>query len=218
MHAALIRKEIRETGWLGLIAMVMLGFVIAPYLGIDFLSVRISEPVYIPFLDSGLSQMLALIGGILAAAIGYWQTLGESLRKTWLYLLHRPISRTDVIGIKLVTGLSLLLAMTGLPIAVYFLWAVTQGTHASPFELWFSSDEWLMWLMTPSIYLGAFLSGLREARWFVSRLLPLPGPVFCVCIVAMTGEWPGTFFAINSLICLLLVVAIYQVAREEDFT
>lgn len=218
MHSAIIQKEIREIGWMGVIAMVMLGFTLSPLMGIDILNARIMSPQYIPFADSSFPQMLALVGGVLAAALGYWQTLGESLRKTWLYLLHRPISLKEIIAVKLATGLCLLLVMTGIPIAVYLIWAIMPGTHASPFELWFTTEECRLWLMTPSIYFAAFLSGLREARWFGSRLLALPGPVFLISFVAMSGEWAWTMFAINLVTCVLLVAAIFEVAREEDFS
>jgi hypothetical protein len=30
-----------------------------------------------------------------------------------------------------------------------------------------------IWLLMPLAYLGAFASGIRQARWFGSRLLPL---------------------------------------------
>ena len=32
-----------------------------------------------------------------------------------------------------------------------------------------------IWLLMPLVYLGAFASGIRPARWFGSRLLPLVG-------------------------------------------
>ena len=32
---------------------------------------------------------------------------------------------------------------------------------------------WQLWLCMPLVYLGAFLSGIRPARWFGTRLMPL---------------------------------------------
>src|SRR5437867_2133155 len=59
------------------------------------------------------------------------------------------------------------------PVLFLAWWAVTPGHHPSPF-LWSMTDQtFRLILATPLLYLGAFLSGLRPARWWGTRLLPL---------------------------------------------
>ena len=51
--------------------------------------------------------------------------------------------------------------------------AAAPRTHPGPFEWSMTESALRLWLILPLVYLGAFFSGLRPARWFGSRLLPL---------------------------------------------
>ena len=127
---------------------------------------------------------------ILATALGFWQTLGEDFRRTWSYLLFRPVSRWHVIGLKLLVGLGVTLVSTGLPLLLYAWWALTPGTHASPFAWWMTADTWWLWLSAVPAYLTAFLCGLRETRWYATRLWPAV-PLGGLYFVAI--QVPGMF-------------------------
>ena len=120
-------------------------------------------------------ECIFFIGVALAIALGFRQSAWEPSQGTALYLLHLPLSRRTIFLTKLVTGIGLLLACTLLPILIYAAWAATPGTHAGPFEWSMTGPAFRIWLLLPLAYLGAFASGIRPARWFGSRLLPLVG-------------------------------------------
>jgi hypothetical protein len=70
-------------------------------------------------------------------------------------------------------GVGLLLVSMAVPILVYAVWAASPGRHPAPVEWSNTRPALRLWLLAPLIYLGAFASGIRPARWSGSRLLPL---------------------------------------------
>ena len=183
MSKALAIKELREFWWLGLLAAILISMLVCEVMGYWF-DVRTMSVVRErnswgwvtadqPFLAPGWNTMVMTICGGLGLLVGLWQTLSESVQGTWLFLLHRPFSRRNIMLTKLVAGLTLVGVSTAVPLLVYLAWAMTPGTHAQPFELWMTAETVFAWQMGPMIYLGAFLTGLRDARWYVSRLWPV---------------------------------------------
>jgi len=78
-----------------------------------------------------------------------------------------------------------------LPILVYAAWAAAPRTHPGPFEWSMTGPAFRTWLVAPVVYLGAFTSGIRPARWFGSRLLPLVAvAVPCIVACAVPFWWP----------------------------
>jgi hypothetical protein len=182
-------------------------------------SVRaVAEIGTIPFISSSLPSTLLIIGAVFGMAVGYWQTLSESGRGTFLFLLHRPIERSQIFTLKLLVGISLTLLIVGLPMLIYALWAATPGTHASPFFWSMSVSAWLGWLRLPLFYLGAFLSVLREARWWGSRALPLLAAWGIYMILFGLEQWPVLLATVSLAVMACYVVVIRSVAATRDYS
>ena len=195
MYRALALKELRELWWAGAIAMAILAHHVFDAIGLSFdletLRVYVMhDRRHIPFLSSDTRGMVVLTAAALALALGFWQTLGESVRGTWPFLLHRPMARRSMVLTKLATGMGLLLVSTGVPIVFYAMWAATPGTHASPFEWWMTVETWRGWFLSTAVYLAAFLCGIREARWYGSRLWPLVPVLLLALAVTEFGTLP----------------------------
>jgi hypothetical protein len=158
------------------------------------------------------------LSGFAALTLGFWQTLWESGRGTFLFLLHRPVPRSSVFTIKLAVGLAATLLVSGLPILLYALWAAVPGTHASPFYWSMTTWAWLLWFRLPIIYLGAFLSGLREGNWFGSRALPLLVALLATVAIAALESFPMLSLLATLLIEAWFVVVIYRVAATRDYS
>jgi ABC-type transport system involved in multi-copper enzyme maturation permease subunit len=146
---ALLSKELRESGLfagLALLAqMQLLGSGMDMSL-IPFLSS--GRGAEIPFLAarsfslmSDRELMFITIAIISAIVIGLNQTLMESWRQTSLFLLHRPVPRSQIFLVKLAAGGLILLGTSALPLLIYCLWAAKPGTHASPF-FWSMTEPW----------------------------------------------------------------------------
>lgn len=215
MLKTLAWKEMRET--LPLVALACGGTLLL-FLAASRSMRPVADAGTIPFLSSSLPTMLLLVGAIFGTAIGFWQTLSESGRGTFLFLLHRPIPRSQIFNLKLLVGISLTLLIAGLPLLAYALWAASPGTHASPFFWSMSTWAWLRWLRLPLFYLGGFLSGLRDARWWGSRSLPLLASWgFYLALIGLEA-WPVLLVAVSLVVMGCYVAVIRSVAATRDYS
>lgn len=109
----------------------------------------------------------------IATVVGLAMSLDDGLRGTWAFALFRPVSRRTYIGAKLLVGGVVTLVLSMLPVVVYSMWAARPGNVAAPFR-WSQLQpaiEACGWSVV--VFLGAFLSGIRPAKWWWSRLWPL---------------------------------------------
>jgi hypothetical protein len=218
MLTGLARKELREIAWIAVAAIVVYFFflVVATGIGLPERSPW-NEARRLPF-NTDVTMRFALVEACLAVGLGLRQTVGESARGTFQFLLNRPASRWTLVGTKLLIGGGIYLAVAVAPLLLYAWWAATPGTHASPFAWWMTVLAWRGWLAGSVLYLGAFLAGLRPGRWHGTRLLPLVAAAalaaFCTFV-----PWP---LAVDVLLVLvldaLLVANIFFVARTRDFS
>jgi hypothetical protein len=219
MFRALVYKELRETGWIALIALAAyLVFVIncAGYLPVPFF--YRGGGYTTPFLDGEFSNYFCVVSVLFAIALGLAQTVLESRRGTWLFLLHRPMRRRHIFAVKLAVGCGLYLGGGALGIVALGLWAAIPGNHASPFEWWMTADTWKAWAAIGLLYVGAFLTGMRSARWFGTRLFPLFAAGIAALFLVVFPPWPILRVAAGVLVAACLAVLIDYTAHERDFS
>ena len=222
MFRAMVVKEWRETRGIALAALALYGFVLATKLN--------NFPLYgqwsVPFIGDGFAPTVALISGALAIGLGLRQTLGESVRGTYPFLLHRPADCRWLIGVKLLVGLSVSLLCGAAAVLAYGIWAATPGNHASPFEWAMTLPSWETCFRVTILYLGAFLTGLRPGRWYRSRVLPLATALVVFVVVGWaafgkdslidTGGSPWPWLVILVADAWLLGTILF-VARTRDY-
>jgi hypothetical protein len=170
----------------------------------------------VPFSGGQFTGFFTWVSLVFAVALGFRQSAWESARGTFLFLLHRPVSRRAIFLIKLAVGSGTLLLCASLPILLYAWWAALPGHHPSPFAWSMANPAWLLTFLMPLIYLGAFLSGLRPARWFGTRLLPLAGSMGFVVLLDNLPWW-SIGFPLAVVLYGLLVANIGYVVRARDF-
>jgi hypothetical protein len=220
MLRSLVWKESRELGPLVALALVVQLYLLGAAFGLPILP-YINTSGVIPFIQDMPSVLLLMVGGLAAAVFGLWQTTREESRGTFLFLLHRPVSRQAVFGTKLLVGLAAFVLVGAVPLGWYTLWAATPGTHASPFFWWMAAPSWGVLAQMPLIYLGGFLSGLRPGRWIGSRLLPLFGSVlawaFAQSVRLLVGSVVVESLAL-ALVAACLLLVIWHVAATRDYS
>ncbi|MGA2796740.1 MAG: hypothetical protein ABSE63_04100 [Thermoguttaceae bacterium] len=227
MLKALVFKELRETIGIAVIALLaylagianLIGYIILP-----FGMVRIfPQPLQgrIPFLDAEFMSWFMIVSVGFAVALGLKQTVGESVRGTWLLLLHRPMERRNLTAIKLIVGMSLYLIVSATAILIYSLWAATPGTHPSPFYWWMTVHFWQVWLILALGYLGSFFAGVRPGRWFGTRLMPVAAAGVLAgltgFVVVEAGWWFLGFMGF-ALLCAMFVGLILFMVRTRDYS
>jgi hypothetical protein len=216
---ALAFKELREV--FGIAAVALGGYLVlvASLMGakvFDWIPAIPSGTQEVPFTGVGFTVFFTFVSVVFAVALGFRQSVWESARGTYLFLLHRPVPRNVVFLVKLGVGLGVLLACASLPIVLYGGWASVPGTHPSPFAWSMTEPAWQMALLMPLLYLGAFLSGLRPGRWFGTRLFPLVASVVVVVLLADLRWW-SLGFPLALVLSALLVGNVCFVARVRDY-
>ncbi len=230
MLKALAVKELRETAWMGGVALAVYAWIVWRLMqseaepGLAARGLTATEALWgtargqIPFVSGQFLTWLVIVSVCLCIALAMRQTVGESRGGTFPLLLFRPASRERIIAAKLAAGVWLLLLCSAVPLLVYAAWAATPGTHASPFEWSMTVPAWKMWFSAPLLYLGAFLCGIRPARWIGTRLLPFVAVAFLVFLGQILPlTWPWLLLA-ALLVGALLVANILFVARTRDFS
>ena len=220
MIRALVIKELREIAWIAALALAA-GLVyfaatidMRPMRWFDLIAGR---PPELPFVGYLFATAMGVGGGTLAVALGFRQSFWELLRGTTMFLFHRPMSRNGIILTKLATGIAVCLVCVAIPILSYAWWAATPGTHAGPFEWSMTAFTWQVWISLPLVYLAAFSSGLRQARWYGSRLFPLVTGVFLVLLLQFVPLWWVVGLPLLVLLSLMYVGIIFHDAQTQDF-
>ena len=218
MLKALVWKEFRE-----LLPMVALALVAEFALVCSAMGMRLGlatmERGEIPFIGTDLRSFVTHVPAIFAIVMALWQTWWESSRGTFLFLLHRPLPRSEIVAAKLLLGTALCLIVSFLPSFGYALWAAAPGTHASPFDWSMTASTWRECLAIPGLYFGGFLSGLRPARWFVSRFFPLAASVAMLLFQESAPEgFAPLLVGLGLAIDAYFVWVIFNVAATRDFS
>jgi len=226
MVLAIVKKELRETRVFAVLALGLYLIYLSKLTGhwgrplssiFAWVPGMNEEPPDVPFVEGQFVTILFFIGAALAITLGFRQSAWEPSQGTAQYLLHLPLARRTIFLTKLTTGISLLLGCTLLPILIYAIWAAMPATHAGPFEWSMTWPAFLVWLIMPLAYLGAFASGIRPARWFGSRLLPLFSVVPAGSIVAGLAPWWPIALALLLLVAAVLVSDILWEVESRDF-
>lgn len=216
MTGALTYKELRETLPVAVVGALALFLVAAGNMGKSPLPGLSSHPYgRIPFVHDSFLTEFGTVAVLLAMVLGFRQAVADFAGDTQLFLLHRPIRRERIYGTKLVVGLFLCLALGGLAVGAYALWAAAPGTHASPFHWAMTSPVWSLWLASSSIYLGAFLAGIRPGLWWGTRLAPLAASLSLALVALTCPMWVGWIGVI--VLNVVLTTLIHHVVATRDF-
>lgn len=216
MTRALVYKELREV--LGIAA---LGVAASMILALTFIGWRPLEMLWsssqgtIPFVNDSFATQFGLLAFALAAALGFRQSLGDFLGDAQMFLLHRPVSRQHVYGVKLAVGLGAYLLCAAVPVLLYGWWAAQPGTHASPFDWSMTHTAWRIWLGMTAVYLGAFLAGIRPAAWFGTRLLPLVTASGVFVLFVVPWSWMIALPVLAAVDAVLVVLILHVVATRD---
>lgn len=139
--------------------------------------------------------------------LGLMQILTEARRDQWAFLIHRPVRRQTIFFGKVIAGVCLYLLATGIPLLVAVLWASKPGHIAAPFD-WRMSLPGVADILTGIVfYLGAMLTGLRQARWYASRALGIVAAVGCAFLVVQCAEFVRALIFIAGFVVILLGAA-----------
>jgi hypothetical protein len=219
-----VLKELREIAGIAAAALLANLVLAAALMGMPPFARLLKLGRGVPFVDPDVRAPLSFVAAPLALALGFRQSAWEAGQGTYQFLLHRPMGRRAIFLTKLATGAGIFLACTAVPILLFTWWAATPGHHPSPFAWSMTSPAWQLCVVLPLLYFGAFLSGLRPARWYGTRLLPLLAAAGFVVLLlygpqTLRVEMPWTT-VLPTVIVLdaLLISSICYVAQVRDYS
>jgi hypothetical protein len=204
MMKALVFKEIRENLKLG-----ALGLVVYAALLLAEYCQYVARParLYQPLAGWDLPWTTLWFCGIFGAVLGWLQIFNERRPDLWAFLLHRPMTRTEIFLGKTLAGFVLYAAVVGLPLACFIIWALWPGHVAAPFELRMLRPLAVCILAGVPCYFAGMVVGVRQARWYGSRTLGL-GLAFLVCVLMpLTPAWWQGLLALLAGAAILIAAA-----------
>ena len=225
MVLAIARKELRETTIFAALAIGLSLIYLSklagswgrPIADLFGWAPGMQGPPDVPFVQDHFLNPFFWVGVALAITLGVRQSAWEPSQGTALYLLHLPLARRTIFLTKLATGIGVVLGCTLFPILIYATWAASPGTHPGPFAWSMTEPALKVWLLMPLVYLGAFASGIRPARWYGSRLLPLLSVVFAGSLLGLLAQWWFIALPMLLLVAAVFVSDILWEAERRDF-
>lgn len=223
MVRTLALKELRELAGIAVIAglaygVILMHFTYLPILPMNSYSVGYGREYGaqegVTFLQGLFYSYYLWITALSAIACGFRQTLWEERQGTWQFLIHRPIERWKVHAVKLGVGLGVGMVLSAIPIVLYGSWGAYLRQAPAPFAWSMSLETWKAWWSMPCLYLGAFLSGFRPARWIGTRLFPLGGAAM-MATFTNTCLWRSSL-PIACAMSMGLIACIYGVSCTRD--
>jgi ABC-type transport system involved in multi-copper enzyme maturation permease subunit len=124
-----------------------------------------------PLLSDRVLSESAICCAIFSAVLGWLQIHNERHRDLRAFLIHRPISRSEIFFAKVIAGLCLYAAGAALPLLGYMVIAWMPGHFPVPFAWPMVLPLTAHFLCGLLFYFGGMLTGIRQARWFASRAL-----------------------------------------------
>jgi ABC-type transport system involved in multi-copper enzyme maturation permease subunit len=217
MIKTLAIKELREIRGLSVVALILFLIWLSVQTGIEALGSYWQAGNEVPFASDRAIILFAYVSGLFAVALGFRQSAWENGQGTYLLLLHRPIRRPIIFLTKILVGLSAYALCSLAPLVIYIWWAATPGHSPTPFAWSMTGLAWQIWYVLGLVYLGAFLSGIRPARWFGTRLLPFFTAVVSATFLIVFPLWWPIGFPL-SIVCYALFLAnIWHVVDMRDY-
>jgi hypothetical protein len=218
MIRALVVKELRESLPLVALLALAIAYAQATLTGWTFnASTRAAGVSYqTPFVTTQFIPLMPIVCGAFAALLGLKQSAWEDVRGTYHYLLHKPLARRRITAVKLATGATLAMLAGAAMILIHGLWAASPGKHGSPFYWAMTADAWRVWVTLPLWYLSAYLSGLRPALWWGTRLAPLVVGGGAAVLLSQQPYWWGAALG-SAAASAALAALIHYVAGTRDY-
>jgi hypothetical protein len=218
MWKALVIKELRDTSMIICAATFAFATWLASTIGAAFPWFGVRPQVIIPFVSENTTGPLAIVAGVTAIGLGLRQSTCVLNEPSSQFLLHRPVERWKLIGCKMLVGEIVTALLFTTAILLLSLWASIPGNNPAPFEFWMTAPAWIAMLAVTTVYKAAFLSGLRPARWWGTRLLPIAGAIVIAVITGLLATWSllvggVVVIAVNGL----LWMSICDFAETRDY-
>lgn len=165
-----------------------------------------------PIARGNYQGSLIVICGAIAFALGFFLAWKEEWKGTWAFLLHRPVTRGQVLLSKLSAGAILYTGATMLPYGLTALWSALPGNYPTPWSAHYLLGGVAIWLSGLVVLVAALLAGLRPARWYATRFAPVTAALSLLFAGVFGMTWMSLYLA------ALLGLAMLGLACRQQVT
>jgi len=206
---ALIQKELREN-----LKLALPGFLIFAVVLLRLFQNSETQPL----LSVAVLRPTEFFCFAIGVGLGWFQIHNERHRDLWAFLVHRPLTRTQIFAAKVTAGFGLYAMAAGLPLFALVVASRRAGKFASPFEWEMALPVTADFLLGVVWYFAGLLTGLRRARWYTSRGLPLLAALVVSILASIQPSWfPGFWqhFLVLTFGGIILAIAAWgQMQRD----
>ena len=142
-----------------------------------------------PDLSLSLFGITSVLPPVVGLMIGLAQVLFENRGDAWGFLTHRPVRRSTLFWGKAAAGILLYTTAVSVPLACGLLWMATPGHLPMPFDVHFVLPVIADVLCGLVYYFAGLLTGMREARWYASRVMGIGMGIVCSNVMAVVPEF-----------------------------
>jgi hypothetical protein len=121
--------------------------------------------------------------------IGIAQVVLENHGDSWGFLTHRPMQRSGLFWGKALAGITLYFAAVGLPLSGASVWAAIPGHLPMPMDVRMVLPLIADILCGLVYYFAGLLTGMREAKWYASRVMGIGIGIVCSHAVTVVPEF-----------------------------
>lgn len=223
MKTYLIKKEFKSVWKWGVLAMIIHfflfiygetfggrhSFVEVPHL---MLSGKLAN-AQSPLMGWGSYFTYFLINSIvLSIVLAFVQIYPEIQNKTLQFLLHRPVTKKEILDAKIITGLATLVVGIGAPFGFVVLTCMISGNYAAPFEIGMVFKWVICIYFACCVYLAIFNCCLKEGRYW--KWVPLFSmPVF-YGLIYLASFYFSPWLLITTL---FLIITLWYLAVQDSF-
>lgn len=217
---ALIRKELRENLVLAAIALVIATMLLFGAHTLYAATVKVvllgrwassSSEMLQPLLSQTVLVCTSGYCALFCVVLGWLQIRNEQPRDLWAFFIHKPLSPTALFLGKSLAGLGLYFMVVGVPLTLAVLWLRVVGRPPTLFDWTMILPLAANFLAGIVWYYAGMLVGLRQARWYASRGLPL---LAALLVSGALAEFAGFWQALGAI---LLAVGALGVACWGGF-
>lgn len=204
----IIWKELRENakwGALALVATLIATVWILLYHEFE------SRPFPPKFLLNEFLLVTAFASSALPLLLGFTQTIPDLWRDRWAFLVQRGVSMNRIFLAKTIVAAILNVIVVGSAMAIAALWVSRGGIQRFPFEWRMLIPSLVTSIAAFGFFFAAVQVVLREAGFFVTRLLPLAIPglvVFAAMVVTLEIDEHVPLFVWIGVILFTLMSAV----------
>ncbi len=127
------------------------------------------QPLCSTMFNTGVAFFCAIFGLVLC----WVQIQNERPRDLWAFLVHRPMTRTEIFLGKMIAGLAIYFTVTALPLFCFVLWLRFLSPRVAPFDWSMIAVSVTGLVAGLAYYFAGMLVALRQVRWYASRGLPV---------------------------------------------